>query len=348
MSHKKLVALVYGGISGEADISCTSAKNLDIGLRESYDLAYFWIRPDGIWCDAGALSSEERFDPQALKSYFRGLRGDITFMPHGEVRTASGAVKIDFFFNIVHGIGGEDGALQGFFETLGVPYNGADVFASALAMDKVASKVMAKSLGVPVVPWMSAERGQRAPQVESYPVFVKPSIGGSSCGISFAQSAGELKKALEQAFAVSQDVLIEQAIVHAREIEVPYFKGQCYWPGEVTVNYSSAPFYSYEAKYLDPDAASESQKARIPEEVAQKIMGYARLVVKALDIDDMARVDFFLDEKSEREEPKIYFNEINTLPGFTAISLYPQILSQSGLSLADICRKFIEEPKKRL
>ena len=251
-------------------------------------------------------------------------------------------------FPVLHGSFGEDGTIQGLLETAGIPYVGAGVLGSSLSMDKEKTKQIWKESGLPVVPYVLSRKEDflkkseelkriiRETEKLGFPVFVKPCSVGSSVGITKVKARDGLKKALEAAFKFDTKVLIEQGI-DAREIECSVLGNrtpQAFTPGEIV---SSHEFYDYEAKYLDPRGAELLIPARLDGRKQEEIKSLAVKAYEAAAVEGMARVDFFVD----RESGKIYLNEINTIPGFTNISMFPRMCEHDGLKYPELLESLI-------
>jgi len=355
------VALLYGGRSGEHEISLRSAasvmRNLD---PERFEIIPVGIDRDGTWHlnDPDLLRQEDAESlrvitggvPVALPPYNRD--GGTALMP-----LAGGMHRgIDVVFPVMHGPLCEDGAIQGLCELADVPYVGCGVLASAVGMDKDVAKRLVAAAGLPIVPYLAlkhgkwgSERGRDDGESLSawvgehlgYPAFVKPANMGSSVGIHKVNSPGELAPALDDAFRYDRKVLIERG-VDAREIEFALLE-QDAPDGEPLVSVAgeiapSHEFYSYEAKYLDENGAALIIPAALTDEQAATGAELARRIFLCLECEGMARVDLFLDRASN----SFYFNEVNTLPGFTAISMYPKLWEASGISYRDLLTRLIE------
>jgi D-alanine-D-alanine ligase len=255
---------------------------------------------------------------------------------------------LDVVFPVLHGTYGEDGTVQGLLELAGIPYVGAGVLGSAVGMDKDLQKRLLREAGVPVLRFKSVERTAylREPRTAlqladelGYPVFVKPNALGSSIGITKVKHQGDLAAALENAFQYDRKVLIEAAC-EGREFECSVLGNedpQASLPGEVTVEHGH-DFYSYDSKYLDPQGASFKIPAVLPDEVSQRIRNLSIAAFKALSLRGMARVDFL----ATRDLTRIYVGEVNTIPGFTAISMYPKLWEVSGLPLPRLIERLID------
>lgn len=335
------IALLYGGRSREHEVSRVSASGI---LREfatvpGVTVLAIGIARDGIWYlqeyerrlaeanGGGALAVEERVDRRILVAPADGLHlNDGT------------RLEIGCAFPIVHGETGEDGVLQGALETAGVPYVGSGVIGSAVGMDKLRSKRLWEHAGLPVVPYIALRRSdadsyaslaRRADEAIAsrfgYPVFIKPNAAGSSVGIHRVAERGTLEKAIEEALEFDEIVLIEKALA-VREIETSILGNAhaiAFPPGEVIPSHD---FYDYDAKYVDPDGAELRIPAELPDDLAARIGETCLAAFHAVGAEGMARVDCFV----ERGTDKVYLNEINTLPGFTPISMYPKMVERGG------------------
>ena len=368
---KKLrVGVIYGGRSGEHEVSIASAasiiKHLDRGRYEPVPIR---IEKDGRWTLADktptAISAADVIEQARLegaRSIRPGREAHLVAHPGEDTvlaiergsdprADATGAatvtgVGLDVVFPVLHGPYGEDGTVQGLLELANVPYVGAGVLGSAVGMDKAVMKTLFAARDLPVGPYsvvLRPEWNRSASAVISriagelgYPVFVKPANLGSSVGISKAKSAGELETAMELALQFDRKVVIEAAIPKAREIECAVLGNddpEASIPGEIV---PSREFYDYEAKYLD-----EGSKALIPAPLtASQVADVQRLSIaafRAVDGAGMARVDFLI----AGETGEMYVNEVNTIPGFTTISMYPKMWEASGVSYTELVDRLI-------
>lgn len=339
MTAKRTVVVMYGGQSTEHEISCRSAafvlKNID---RQKYDVHAVGVDKAGHWWPQD-LTKTLAGDPHIVPI----LRGETFAREHTLTRSllpamGDATVRRDVIvFPILHGTNGEDGAIQGLFDLTGVAYVGPDTMGSAISMNKVAAKQLVQAAGVPVVPYefcrkeeWQQQRTQILAKIEKslpFPMFVKPASLGSSVGISKVKSAADLPRAMDEAFKVDELVLIEQGM-DVREIEYAALGG--YTPditaaGEIVVQ--AADFYSYEEKYSAASKAEVKVPADLPAAKATEGHDMALRIFKALYLHGMARIDLFLTKDTQT----FYFNEANTIPGFTSISQYPQLWKHSGL-----------------
>jgi D-alanine-D-alanine ligase len=331
------VGLLFGGESPEHEVSIVSARSIAANL----DPARFEVRPmgiarNGVWVMNG--------DPMArLAAGELPQRSEHPFLPLEQ--GAEATPLPDVFFNAIHGAGGEDGQIQGYLEPLHRPYTGAGLLAMAAALDKWITKRIWESGGLPVVPYqgLTEEHWRKAPQpilrnleALGLPVFVKPANLGSSIGIEKVGSREDLPAALDRAFGYDRRVLVEQG-VDARELEVAVLGGDDPFvsvPGEILV---AGEFYDFKDKYLD-GKSSVRIPAELPQGMANLITQYAVAAFRALDAYGMARVDFFLDRATGR----IFLNEINLIPGFTSISMYPKLMEASGIAYPDLLSRLID------
>jgi D-alanine-D-alanine ligase len=346
MSARLKVGIIFGGRSGEHEVSVMSAR----GILKALDPARFepvlvGIDRQGRW---------QLVEPRALLAVggTDQVVGEGALVPvtetaieRREPADLRSRFGVDVFFPIVHGTQGEDGALQGLLEMAGAPYVGCGVLGSAVGMDKDVSKRLLRDAGLPIVDFVVARAGspslagieQRIASELGFPCFVKPANLGSSVGVSKVRSAAELPAALQQAFRYDRKLVIERGIA-AREIETAVLglaEPEVSLPGEIVPRHE---FYSYEAKYLDPNGAELIVPARISEEQTREVQRLSLRTFEALELEGLARVDFFLD----RETGEWFVNEVNTLPGFTEVSMYARMWQQSGLSYRDLVTRLIE------
>ncbi len=325
--------------------------------RERFDVIPVGITRDGVFVLEQDDPSRFALDAQRLPEVVDNGTRVIWPLP-GEgralrVRRADGTESslgdVDVVLPILHGVHGEDGTIQGFFDTLEIPYAGGGVVDSAMAMDKDITKVVLSAAGIPVSPgftvrarrWAHDEAGVRAEAAElGYPVFVKPARAGSSVGVSKAHDPDELAGAMRTALAEDDKVLLETAIV-GREIEVAVLEGRnggeprVSLPGEIVL--TTREFYDFEGKYLGGDGAEVVCPADLTDEQTERIRDVGARVFEALGSRGLARVDVFLTEAGD-----VLVNEPNTMPGFTPISMYPKCWIASGLSYADLITELID------
>ena len=347
MTNKLNVGVLFGGRSGEHEVSIVSARSVIEALDKSkYNVIPMGITKKGQWI-AGPDSVkllEEGKDPENLEI----LTPDPTkreLVPI-DPKKPSETKKIDVILPILHGPYGEDGTVQGLFELANIPYAGCGVLASACSMDKVIQKKLCEEAGLPIVKpytyFLSKEWGNNKQDILEkadkigYPLFIKPSNMGSSVGISKAKNKQELEKGIEEAQKYDRKIIVEKGIDPAREVEVSVLGNndpKASVAGEVK---PSNEFYDYDAKYVD-GKSDLIIPADIPDKVMKKIQDLAVKTFKAVDGAGMARVDFLLTP-----ENKIYLNELNTIPGFTAISMYTKLWEASGVPYAELLDKLID------
>jgi D-alanine-D-alanine ligase len=353
--RKLRVAVLFGGRSAEHEISILSARFIVESLdREKFEPVLIGIDKSGRWhLQEEALLLGAARDPRLVK--LNQATPDVALAAHpsasGEASLAiqgAGDAAIDVVFPILHGPMGEDGSVQGLLELAGVPYVGSGVLGSAVGMDKDVMKRLLEQAEIPIVRHVTvrhiAWRKSQAEVLEAceglgWPVFVKPANLGSSVGVSRAKTRDELSAAIEHAFAFDTKVLVEEAVVGAREIECAVLGDEepiASIPGEIVVGHEDG-FYSYAAKYIDEHGA----KIRIPAELsaaqASSVQLLALQTFRALEGSGLARVDFFLSQ-----DGRLFVNEINTMPGFTAISMYPKLWEASGIQARALVEKLIE------
>jgi D-alanine-D-alanine ligase len=363
MSHKKIrVGLVFGGRSGEHEVSLASAKSVMENLDpEKYEVVPIGITKAGSWLlgtspdkliaagqEVGEEQTKESGDTVSEELTSVTLTGDPTvghLIPlQGDEQLGERGV-IDVIFPVLHGTYGEDGTLQGLLEMANVPYVGCGVLGAALGMDKEKMKMIFATAGMPNVNYLvfRRHRWERDPvaildaieQRIGYPNFVKPVNLGSSVGVNKAHNREELAHALKVAAEYDHKMIVEQGI-NCRECECAVLGNDEPIASVVGEVVASNEFYDYSAKYID----NKSQviiPADIPQSTAQEIRRYAVEAFLALDLSGLARVDFFL----ERETGKVYINEVNTLPGFTQISMYPKLWEASGLPYDELLDRLI-------
>lgn len=359
------IAILFGGKSGEHEVSLISAssvvRNID---SKKFKIVPIGISKRGVWFlqsdeELERVRSDEKNsfniieDEKNLVSVIPG-RGKNSFCASGK------PLEIDAVFPCVHGTNCEDGILQGLLEAANIPYVGCSVAASALTMDKERTKQVWQNAGLPVVPYVCVRRADLndgaackkiidgAISKFGFPLFVKPCNAGSSVGAAKASNAQELSAALDNAFLWDNKVLIEKSI-DAREIEcsvtgnatIQNEKNQCgkvaaYVPGEILPNHD---FYDYDAKYTDPDGAVLKIPAMLENAQIEKVRALAQEAYKILDCSGLSRVDFFIDKNSG----ELFLNEINTIPGFTSISMFSKMCEAGGLNYGQLITLLIEE-----
>jgi D-alanine-D-alanine ligase len=316
----KHVGLIYGGVSSEHEVSIRSARNV---------LAAF--DPDRYRVTPILIDRQGRWHVEDLKtSLLTGAEAASTTPENGAA--ALDSLALDVAFPMLHGQNGEDGRVQGFLQTLGIPFVGPGVLGSAVCMDKEATKRLLRDSGLPIVPFRIVRRGghlayDAATAALGDSLFVKPANSGSSVGTSKAESADAFDNALTEAFRYDNKVLVEQAI-RGREIECAVIGNEeprASVPGEIV---STADFYTYDAKYEDPDASRMQVPADLPDAIAEQVRTIAADAYRVLGCEGMARVDFFVTPEFD-----LYINEVNTIPGFTERSMFPVMWDHTGLPI---------------
>ncbi len=358
------IALIYGGRSGEHEISLISAASIARGIDKKNTVILIGITKDGTWF----LQNESEYnrickDKDASFKIEESDENKIYVVPGGKnkaFRTKNGSLNIDVVFPALHGTYGEDGTIQGLLDMADIPYIGCSTMASALTMDKEKTKQILKSSEIPVVPYICIKRCdlnnsqrydeifQRCIDELGFPLFIKPCCAGSSNGANKAENEKEFSFYLMEAFTWDDKVLVEKSI-NAREIECsvtgnsttanPNCEAEtvrAYIPGEILPTHT---FYDFDAKYNDPDGAKLLIPADISTDLIETVRSTAVRAYKALDCSGLSRIDFFID----RDTGELYLNEINTLPGFTSISMFPKMCEKAGLKFAELIKLLIEE-----
>jgi D-alanine-D-alanine ligase len=335
---KLTVAIICGGPSSEHEVSCVSGGGVLKGLdKKSFTPVLIGITKAGTW-----VALDENYPLAIINKVMPTIEdnGSRVELSQGGLVIDGSFVKIDCIFSILHGEFGEDGKIQQLFENAHIPYVGSGVKASADAMDKAVAKELFSAAGLTVAPGIVVQKADPHPDANSlsYPVFVKPSSGGSSRGTHKVKSADALSAAINDALLYDSKVLIETAI-KGREIECAVLErdGTSYASvlGEIVVN-PQFEFYDFEAKYLD-DATTVKIPADLPEADSQAIQIAAMQAFDALGCAGLARCDFFYTEDNQ-----IIINEINTLPGFTGTSVYPKLWQATGVTYADLITALID------
>lgn len=349
MSSKLNVAVVFGGRSGEHEVSILSARSVIENLdREKYNVIPLYVSRDGQWLPPDqAMKQLSGGDVKTLQTTGFDKALSLALQPGtadspGEWKGHSRDIgQVDIVFPVVHGTYGEDGTLQGMLEMADIPYVGDGVLASALGMDKSLMKAVCQQAGIPVLPAFTLTRshwektsGQVREEllteiegVSGYPAFVKPCNLGSSVGISKVRDREQLRKGIEEACRFDRKILIEKGLDSPREIELSVLGNddpEVSLPGEII---HGGDFYDYQTKYFE----TEGQRIQIPAEVHEntlkQLQGLAIETFRALDLNGLSRVDFLMDAKGDNA---IYLNEVNTMPGFTPISMYSMMWKASG------------------
>ena len=363
------ICVIYGGKSGEHEISLLSASSIIRGIDNKNKVILIGITKEGKWY----LQSEEEYqrickDKKAILTITQDEKKAVSIIPGAEVKSFSvdgKALEIDVVFPVLHGTYGEDGTIQGLLDMADLPYVGCTTLSSAITMDKEKTKMLWQSVGLPVVPYVCLKRyvmndsvlydafiEAAEKELGDYPLFVKPCCAGSSNGASKAKNRKELSFAIMEAFQWDDKVLIEKAI-NAREIECSVTGNSvtfpadseiedvvAYIPGEIIPSHT---FYAFDAKYNDPDGAALQIPANLTENDLEKIRKTACAAYKVLDATGLSRVDFFIDKDTKA----VYLNEINTMPGFTSISMFPKMCDAAGLEFKELINLLLNEAIER-
>ncbi len=347
------VAVIFGGVSSEHEISLRSATSVLQELdRTRYHIIMVGITRDGRWLHYqgeidGLMDGSWEHHPANRPAF---LAPDTSV--HGLLCLDNGqpvVIPVDVVFPVLHGQNGEDGTIQGLLEMAQIPYVGSGVLSSATSMDKAVAHTILEHAGVPMARWILVNRGvDSLSQVDArireqlgYPVFVKPANAGSSVGVSKVCGPDELERALQEAFQVDRKVLVEEAIV-GQEVECAVLGNE--EPAASTVG-EIAPkqaFYSYSAKYTD-DSTDLYIPARIPAQSLEQVRALAAKVFCTMGCHGLARIDFFV-----RGDGSVVLNELNTMPGFTSISMYPQLWQYEGMAYSQLLTRLIQLAQERV
>jgi D-alanine-D-alanine ligase len=354
MAERLRVALLFGGRSAEHDVSVMSASNVFRALDPArYETVPIGITRSGAWL---LCSAEGGAFPVAVPesgprvALIPGGAGRLAILSEMSAAAPDLSRVVDVLFPVLHGPFGEDGTVQGAAEIAGVAYVGSGVLGSAAAMDKDVAKRLMRDGGLPIARFLSFAQGD-TPAFDAVvaelgrPVFVKPARLGSSVGISKAGTEGEFAAAIAEAFRHDRKILVEE-FVRGREIECGVLEGEdgsliASLPGEIVPS-NRHGFYTYEAKYLDDQGAAIKIPADLAPEVSDKVRKLSIDAFRALGCAGLARIDFFL-----REDGKLVVNEVNTLPGFTNISMYPKVMEALGISYSELVDRLIRHALAR-
>lgn len=346
---KKTIAVVFGGVSSEHDVSRVSAETVIKNLNpEKYTILPVYITREGEWklyegpIEAIGSGRWDKFAPTCIISPDRAHKGLLRI-----VGDKLRIIPVDLVYLVLHGANGEDGTIQGLLELAGLPYVGCGVLSSAVSMNKAFTKIVVEKLGIAQAPYVTTYKYQIADDVNAvmdriedtcqYPVFVKPACAGSSVGITKAHNRDELVDALWLACDHDKTIVVEQGIT-GRELECAVLgNGSDIKASTVGEILAADEFYSYDAKYNNSESRTVLP-AKLPKGKLDEIRKAAVEIFKALDGMGLARVDFFMEAKTNR----VIFNEINTLPGFTPISMYPMLFNHEGLTTEELVDKIVE------
>ena len=363
------IAVIYGGRSGEHEVSLVSAAAITNGISKQHKVILIGITKEGKWYLQDD-SEYERIckDTKAILTIKEDESKAVSIVPAGGKHAfvvGGKPLDIDVVFPALHGTYGEDGTIQGLFEMADIAYVGCTHLSSAITMDKEKTKMIWQSVGLPVVPYVCIKRSvvldsivydaviEETEKELGYPMFVKPCCAGSSNGASKAKNRKELGYAIMEAFNWDDKILVEKSLDNAREIEcsvtgnsVTYPADNddeavvAYIPGEIVPKHD---FYDFDAKYNDPDGANLLIPAELSENDLEKIRKTACAASKVLDATGLSRVDFFID----RDTKQVFLNEINTMPGFTPISMFPKMCNAAGLKFEALVELLIAEAVAR-
>lgn len=345
--QKLRVGIVFGGKSCEHEISLLSAKNVIEALdKEKYEPVLIGIDKNGTWHRKDPSKYlNHASDPKMIELH--GPANDLAIAPKegpGSFlhTTTTNSTSVDVIFPVLHGSYGEDGTIQGLLKIANIPFVGADVLGSAIGMDKDVVKRLLKEAGIPTAKCIILKKHNPIPSYQQVieklglPFFVKPANAGSSVGVCKVKNEQEFVKSIEEAFSYDKKILLEE-FISGREIECAVLGNEhpiASLPGEIVPTHD---FYSYEAKYLDENGARLEVPAKLDLSIIKTVQEMSIQVFQVLCCEGMARVDFFL-----KEDGNLVVNEINTIPGFTKISMYPKMWQVSGLSYADLLDRLIQ------
>lgn len=353
---KLRVAVIFGGMSSEHEVSCVSgaavADNMD---TEKFEVIKVGITKSGKWLLYAGNTNAMRNCTWQQSEYCTPAYISPETETHGLVvcdNTQMRTIKLDVIFPVLHGTYGEDGTVQGLFEMAGIPYVGSGVLASATCMNKSATNTIFDAHGFAHTPWLLLHREdiqdmsavhKTIDEHMSYPVFVKPSSEGSSVGVYKVAVPAKLQEALLLAAELDEKIIVEQAVI-GQEVECAVLgSGEDIFatlPGEIE---SCNEVYDYEAKYQSGDASKLYIPARLSEQKLCEVRDMAKKAYTALGCEGLARVDFFVQEKTQ----KVLISEINTMPGFTPISMYPKLMANEGISFTELISKLIQLAVKK-
>ena len=358
-TRKPRVAVVFGGRSSEHAISCVTAGSVLAAIdQERYDVVAIGIARDGRWVLESGDTEQLRLDSAELPSVdgdraaiaLARVAGGTDLVVSDASRPPETLGEVDVVFPVLHGPWGEDGTIQGMLEMAGVRYVGAGVLASAVSMDKAYMKLVLAAAGLPVMPsvtvtaraWAADPDDVRRQADElGYPLFIKPARGGSSIGISKVHDASELDGGIEEALLHDPKVLVEVSAEGAREVECGVLQAldgtaETSVPAEIRIT-GEHEFYDFEAKYLPQEATALDVPADLPDDVAAQLRALSVRAFEAVGCEGLARVDFFV-----RPDGSLVLNEINTMPGFTPLSMYPQMWAATGVDYPTLVDRLLQ------
>jgi D-alanine-D-alanine ligase len=344
MSKKKKIAILYGGRSVEHGVSVNSARNIfEFINKDLFEPLTIGISKSGQWFLTQGVS----------KDIEQGKALGLILDPQspGFILLSSGdRIKTDMIFPVLHGTDGEDGSIQGLIKAMDIPMVGTSVLGSSVSMNKITSKRLLKEAGLPVSKFLTFQHSDQTNLTFDYvsrqlgvPFMVKAASLGSSVGVSKVKNEGDFKIAVDEAFRYDDSLLVEEFIT-GREVECAIlgnYPAEASYPGEIVIN-PKYEFYTFDAKYVDPDAVRIDVPAKLTTAEAEKIRDVSIKAYKALHCEDFSRVDLFLTK-----DGNTYINEINTIPGFTNSSMYPMMWKERGISFTELITKLLDLAQER-
>jgi D-alanine-D-alanine ligase len=344
MSKKKKVAILYGGRSVEHGVSVNSARNIFEYIDKNiYEPVAIGISQSGQWFLTQGVSKDIE-QGKAIGLLLDPVHPGFTLASSGD------RFKVDIIFPVLHGTDGEDGSIQGLIKTMDIPMVGTGVLGSSMSMNKIVAKTVLQAAGIPVSEFLTFRYSDKdkitftaISKKLGLPFMVKSANLGSSVGVTKVKTKKDFQQAVEEAFKYDHEMLAEKFIT-GREIECAILgndPAEASLPGEIVIS-KKYEFYTFDAKYVDPDAVRIDVPAKLTKPVAEKIRKICVKAFEALHCEDFARVDLFLDKKG-----KIYINEINTIPGFTNSSMYPMMWKERGVSFTDLISRLLELAQQR-
>ena len=344
MSKKKKVAILYGGRSVEHAVSVNSARNIfEYINKDQFEPVPMGISKSGEWYLTEGVSKDIE-QGKALGLMLNPINPGFVLLESGE------RFKVDIIFPVLHGTDGEDGSIQGLIKAMDVPMVGTGVLGSALAMNKIIAKRLMREAGLPVTDFLTFRYTEKEKisftsisKKLGLPFMVKSASLGSSVGVTKVSNKADFKKAIEEAFKYDDEMLAEE-FVTGREIECAILGNnppEASYPGEIVIS-KNYEFYTFDAKYVDPEAVQIHVPAKLTKAIAEKIRAVSVKAYQALHCLDFSRVDLFLDKKG-----RIFINEINTIPGFTNSSMYPMMWKERGISFTELITKLLNLAQER-
>lgn len=342
------VGILFGGKSSEHEVSVISASSVVKNMSSSHEVVLIGIDTNGCWFLQDA-SQVKKLRSGEIETLEIKPENPVSVEPGKGLFVAGKKISCHVVFPVLHGQFGEDGAVQGLLEIAGIPYVGGGILASAVSFDKEMTKKIWVEDGLPVVPWFCVKKvdflkkdffeqfSRRCEEQFGFPVFVKPCSAGSSVGANKANDTGELYNMMVKAFDYDEKILIEQ-FIPAREIECAVLGNEnvkVFSPGEIIPSHE---FYDYDAKYTDPNGAVLKIPADLDDKTEKRVLEIAEKAYKSLELTGLSRVDFFVSKK----DGSLFLNEVNTLPGFTSISMYPKMCIAGGLSYSDLIDSLLD------